>query len=133
MDPAVSELVIIVVLVLLNAVFVAAEIAVVTVRRTRLQQLADEGNRAARRVQRLSTNPGRFLATIQVGITFIGFLAAAFAGAGIATRLADSIDDIEAVRVQAPVIALLAVTAVLSLFTIVVGELVPKQARAGPP
>jgi putative hemolysin len=127
MDPAISELLIIVVLVLVNAVFVAAEIAVVTVRRTRLQQLAEDGNHAARRVQRLTMNPGRFLATIQVGITFIGFLAAAFAGASLADRLAGNLDDIPAIVEQAPVLALLIVTAVLSLFTIVVGELVPKQ------
>nr|MBA2254710.1 HlyC/CorC family transporter [Chloroflexota bacterium] len=122
-----TELVIIVVLVLLNAVFVAAEIAVVTVRRTRLQQLSEEGDRAARRVQKLTMNPGRFLATIQVGITFIGFLAAAFAGASLALTLQLVLDDIQAIQAQAGVISLVIVTALLSLFTIVFGELVPKQ------
>jgi putative hemolysin len=73
------ELAIIVLLVLLNGIFVAAEIALVTIRRSRVEQLIDEGNRGAIRVRRLVDEPGRFLAVIQLGITFIGFLASAFA------------------------------------------------------
>ncbi len=82
-----GELLIIGILVLLNGVFVAAEIALVTIRRSRLQAMVDEGHGGARRVQRLVSEPGRFLAVIQLGITFIGFLAAAFAGANVAGEL----------------------------------------------
>ena len=70
-----GDLVVIAVLILLNAIFVAAEIALVTLRPTRVEQLVEERRRGARRVSRLTSNPGHFLAVIQVGITFIGFLA----------------------------------------------------------
>ena len=78
---ALPELLIIMALILLNGVFVAAEIALVTVRRSRLQQLIDEGSQGARRVDRLVAKPGRFLAVVQLAITFIGLLAPAVAGA----------------------------------------------------
>jgi putative hemolysin len=120
------DMVIIVVLVLLNAVFVAAEIALVTVRRTRVDQLVEEGRRGARRVRELSANPGRFLAVIQLGITFIGFLAAAFAGQSLTVGLQDLLASVPAIAPYAAVLALVAITALLSFFTIVFGELVPK-------
>jgi putative hemolysin len=124
MDPV--ELLVLVILILLNAVFVAAEIALVTVRRTRIDQLVDEGSRAARRVKRLIAQPGRFLAVIQLGITFIGFLAAAFAGANLTTELDGFLRGFEPLRPYSGAIALLIVTALLSFVTIVFGELVPK-------
>ena len=83
MNSAIFELGLVVVLVLLNGVFSATEIALVTLRRSRIQQLIDEGNRGAVRVQRLKSNPGRFLAVIQVGINFLGFLASAFAAVSL--------------------------------------------------
>ena len=79
-DPVSSSL-IIGVLIALNGVLVAAEIALVSVRRSRLQQLIEEGHRGAKRVERLVVDPSRFLAVLQLGVTFVGFLAAAFAGA----------------------------------------------------
>ena len=84
MGSSLLEIVVIAVLVALNGVFVAAEIALVTVRRSRIRQLSDEGDGRARRVARMIEQPGRLLATIQLGITFVGFLAAAFAGASMA-------------------------------------------------
>ena len=89
MNGAVFELGLIVVLILLNGVFSATEIALVTIRRSRIQQLIDEGNRAAERVQRLKSNPGRFLAVIQVGINFLGFLASAFAAVSLVDGMAN--------------------------------------------
>jgi putative hemolysin len=120
------ELLIIVVLVLLNAVFVAAEIALVTIRRTRVDQLIDEGRRGAERVRELTSQPGRFLAVIQLGITFIGFLAAAFAGANLAGPLQTALKNVPVFVPYAEALALIVVTALLSFFTIVFGELVPK-------
>ena len=67
----------------------AAEIALVTMRRTRIDQLVDEGNRSARRVKRLVAQPGRFLAVTQIGLTFLGFLASAYAAVNLTTSLAD--------------------------------------------
>ena len=120
------ELGIIVLLVMLNAVFVAAEIALVSLRRSRVDQLVDEGRRGARRVRRLTGDPGRFLAVIQLAITFIGFLASAFAGVSLAVTLASFLRDMGLDSGYATVAALLFVTVLLSLFTIVFGELVPK-------
>jgi putative hemolysin len=121
------ELGIIVVLVLLNGVFSATEIALVTIRRSRLQQLIDEGHRGARRVQRLKENPGRFLAVIQVGITFLGFLASAFAAVSLVDGMGIWLATFGPLREIASVIALVMVTGLLTIFTIVFGELVPKQ------
>ena len=106
--------------------FVAAEIALVTIRRTRVDQLIDEGNRAAPRVRRLISQPGRFLAVIQLAITFVGFLASAFAAVSLTVALRGFFSRVPAVAGQAEALALLIVTAVLSLVTIVFGELVPK-------
>ena len=119
------ELLIIAVLIGLNGIFVAAEIALVTVRRSRIRQLSDEGDRRAKRVARMTERPAGLLATIQLGITFIGFLAAAFAGASIAGQIADWLREI-GLAGSADIVALLIVTLMVSLVTIVFGELVPK-------
>jgi putative hemolysin len=124
MDPI--ELLVIAILVLLNAVFVSAEIALVTVRRSRIDQLVEEGNRAAGRVKRLINTPGRFLAVIQLGITFIGFLAAAFAGVSLTAELDRFLQGFAPIMPYSGAIALLIVTALLSFVTIIFGELVPK-------
>jgi putative hemolysin len=120
----VLELSLILALVLLNGIFAATEIALVTVRRSRLQQLIDEGNRTAARVLRLKESPGRFLAVIQVGITFLGFLASAFAAVSLVDGLRSALEPLGPL---APVVALIVVTGLLTLFTIIFGELVPKQ------
>ncbi len=121
------ELGLIAVLILLNGIFAATEIALVTIRRSRLQQLIDEGRRGAVRVQRLKQNPGRFLAVIQIGITFIGFLAAAFAGVSMSDGLETTLEGIPFLASYAGLLALFAVTGLLTIFTIIFGELVPKQ------
>jgi magnesium and cobalt exporter, CNNM family len=121
------EIGLIVVLILFNGIFSATEIALVTLRRSRIQQLIDEGNRAAVRVQRLKSNPGRFLAVIQVGINFLGFLASAFAAVSLVDGAADVFRQFGPIANAASGIALVVVTILLTLFTIVFGELVPKQ------
>jgi putative hemolysin len=121
------ELGLIVVLILINGVFSATEIALVTIRRSRLQQFVEEGNSAAIRVQRLKDNPGRFLAVIQVGITFLGFLASAFAAVSLVDGMQEFLDGLGLPAGLASTLALIVVTGLLTLFTIVFGELVPKQ------
>jgi len=121
------ELLIIGLLVLLNGVFAASEMALVTVRRSRLAQLGEEGQRSVRAVERLKDNPGRFLAVIQIGITFLGFLASAFAAVSIVDGLEATLATFGPIAEFAGVIALVIVTGILTLFTIVFGELVPKQ------
>ena len=118
------EILVIALLILLNGLFVAAEFSLVRVRRTRIEHLVDEGSRGAKRVERLLATPGRFLATIQIGLTFVGFLAATFAGASIVGNVANLLRP--AIPGQAELVALLLVTALVSLFTILFGELVPK-------
>ena len=125
MSSSALEIVVIALLVLINGVFVASEIALVTVRRSRIKQLSDEGDARAVRVGHMVERPGRLLATIQLGITFVGFLAAAFAGASIAQSVADAFRDTP-VAGSADLLALLLVTLVVSFVTIVFGELVPK-------
>ena len=120
------EILIIGLLILLNAFFVLAEYSLIRVRRTRIEQLVEEGNRNAKRVNRLIAQPGRFLATIQIGVTFVGFLAAAFAGASLVDDLASVLATVPVLATSADVIALLIVTAIVALFTIVFGELVPR-------
>ena len=119
-----TELVIIVVLVFLNALFVAAEISLVTVRKSRIQQLESEGNQKAVRVRRVTERPQRFLAVIQVGIQFTAFLAAAFAGSSLSDEVGDLLAPL--LGASANAIALIGVTLILTLFTILFGELVPK-------
>jgi putative hemolysin len=85
------EFLVIALLILLNGLFVAAEFSLVRVRRTRIEQLVDEGSRGARRVERLVSQPGRFLAVIQIGVTFVGS-SAAFAGVSIVDDLARTQD-----------------------------------------
>ncbi|MGP1675240.1 MAG: hemolysin family protein, partial [Candidatus Limnocylindrales bacterium] len=127
MSGSVFELVLIAILILLNGVFSASEIALVTLRRSRIQQLVDEGNSSAIRVQRLRSHPGRFLAVIQIGINFLGFLASAFAAVSLVDDAAAWLRTFGPLADAASAVALLLVTILLTLFTIVFGELVPKQ------
>jgi len=122
----VVQLVVIVVLTLLEGFFVAAEIALVSIRHSRVDQLVDEGNRAARRVRSLLDNPGRFLAVSQLGLTLLGFFASAFAAVSLADGLAGILVRVDALRDGAHAISLVVVTIVIALFTIVFAELVPK-------
>jgi putative hemolysin len=120
------ELLVIALLILLNGLFVAAEFAFVRVRRSRIEQLVEQGSRGAKRVERQMSQSGRVLAAIQVGITFVGFLAAAFAGASLVDDLARFLASIPVLANSAELIALLVVTTVISIVTIVFGEQVPK-------
>lgn len=118
------------VLIALNAIFACAEIAVLGVSDTKLNKLASEGNKKAKRLARLTKQPARFLSTIQVAITLSGFLGSAFAADNFAEPLANWV-----VSLGAPVaywatyekIALILVTLILSYVTLIFGELVPKR------
>ncbi len=112
---------------LTNGVFAAAEIAVVSLRSSRLDALVGEGNRAAQRVKRLRDNPERFLATVQIGITIVGAVAAAFGGANLARRFEPVIRELPLVGAQASVISLGLVVALISYLSLILGELVPKS------
>lgn len=122
-----TEIVIIVVLVLVNAVFSGAEIAVVALRKNRIDELAAQGRGSARAVLRLRAQPETFLATVQVGITVVSATAAAFGGASLAERLEPLIASVGFFAQHAEGLALAVVVGAVSFLSIVVGELVPKS------
>jgi putative hemolysin len=113
--------------VLANGVFAGAEIALIALRRTRLEALAAEGRASARAAKRLREAPERFLATVQIGITVVGATAAAFGGATLAAHLAQPLARIPALAPWADRIALAIVVALVSYLSLVLGELVPKS------
>jgi putative hemolysin len=122
------DLAIVVVLIVASAFFAASELSLITVKRHRISQLASEGNRSAQMVEQLVQNPSRFLATIQVALTFLGFLASAVGAVSFSGALADLIRVIPWGPIQgaARTIAFLLTTLLIALATIVVGELAPK-------
>jgi putative hemolysin len=121
------ELAAILVLVLLNGIFAGAEIAILTLRKTRLLQLVESGSRRARTVQALRVQPERFLATVQIGITVVGAAAAALGGATIANTLREPLEGLGLSFAVAETIALVIVVVGISYLSIVLGELVPKS------
>jgi len=123
----VSELLIVLALILINGLFAGAEIAVVSLRRTRLQHLVDEGRAGAAAVAALRAHPERFLATVQIGITVVGATAAAFGGYSIARHLEPVIAGVPWLAEEAEEIALATVVIFISYFSLVLGELVPKS------
>ncbi|HEX9289116.1 MAG TPA: hemolysin family protein [Anaeromyxobacteraceae bacterium] len=114
-------------LVLANGFFAGAEIAVIAIRKTRLQQLVQEGRRGARAVAALRDAPEQFLATVQIGVTVISATAAAFGGATIAARLAPLVARVPLLARYAEQVAIAAVVALVSFLSLVLGELVPKS------
>ena len=123
----IGGLFVVVVLMLLNGVFAAAEIAVLSVRKTRLAELAAEGRRGAAAVSWLRAEPERFLATVQIGLTLIGTTAAAFGGEAVAHEVGASLRGVPVLGAYAGSLGLVVVIAGISFLEIVVGELVPKS------
>lgn len=123
----VTEILIILVLVLANAVFSGAEIAVVALRKNRIEELAAQGKGSARAVLALRAQPETFLATVQVGITVVGATAAAFGGSSLAERLEPYIAINAWLTEHAEGVALAIVISAVSYLSIVIGELVPKS------
>lgn len=122
-----ADLALILLLIVANGVFAGAEIAVVALRRSRVLELAEAGRRGARSVLALRSDPERFLATVQIGITVVSATAAAFGGSSVAQRLAPWLVDLGVPESWASDIALASVVALVSYLSIVLGELVPKS------
>lgn len=119
-----------VVLIALNAFFACAEIAVISMNDAKLAHMAAEGDKRAMRLARLTSEPARFLATIQVAITLSGFLGSAFAAENFSGVLVDWVVSLGVTNISVDVldsIAVVLITILLSFFTLVFGELVPKQ------
>lgn len=122
-----SEILVILVLLMLNGVFAMTEIAFISVKRGRLQNLAEQGNRKAVRALELADSPNRFLSTIQIGITLIGIVAGAFGGATVAEKLALGLQTIPWLASYAQAIAFFIVVVAITYFSLLIGELVPKR------
>ena len=117
----------IVALLLANGVFAMAEIAVVAARKTRLKTMADEGSAGARLALELAGSPGRFLSTMQVGITLVGVLAGAIGGANIAARIEPYLAKVPGLESHAGYLSLLLVVGVITWCSVIIGELLPKR------
>lgn len=118
-----------IILIALNAIFACAEIAVLSINETKLERMADGGDKRAKRLFRLTREPARFLATIQVAITLSGFLGSAFAADNFSEPLVDWVIGLGVAipRATLDTIAVILITLILSYFTLVFGELVPKR------
>ena len=114
-------------LLLANGVFAMSEFALVTARKSRLQELTNQGSGRARTALDLSTHPGRFLSTVQVGITLVGILAGAFGGGAATHALASQFEDLPMIAPYSRSIALAIVVSTITYFSVVIGELVPKR------
>lgn len=121
------EIVIIIVLIVLNGIFAMSEFALVSSKRTRLKQLAEEGDTGAVAALELASKLTPFLSTVQIGITLVGILAGAFGGATVAEGLASHIRDVPVLAPYSNAISITLVVLVITYLTLIFGELVPKQ------
>lgn len=125
----VSLLLIQIILIALNAVFASAELAVLSVNEAKINRLADHGSKKARRLRKLLKEPAKFLSTIQIAITLSGFLGSAFAADGFSDPLVDWLVGLGVTlsRNTLDTLSVIFITLVLSYFTLIFGELVPKR------
>jgi len=121
------EVLVLLALILANGVFAMSELAVVSSRHVRLQQLADKHHPGARAALSLSAHPGQFLSTVQVGITLIGIFLGAFGEATLSARLADALSHVAVLAPYARELAVAIVVIGITYFSLVLGELVPKR------
>lgn len=120
------DLVIVCLLIMMNGLFAMSELAVISSRKVRLQQRAEEGDRKARSALNLAGNPQRFLSTVQIGITLVGVLSGAFGGASLAKILARYIETVPYLAEYSDTIALAVVVGLITYFSLL-AELVPKR------
>ena len=124
-----SQILVLIVLILLNAFFAATEIAFISLNDIKIELKAKEGNKKAKLLQKMLNDPSKFLATIQIGITLAGFLSSAFASDTFADILANKLYNLMPFIAMArwKEISIIIITIILSYFTLVFGELVPKR------
>jgi putative hemolysin len=127
MDSLAAETLILFLLILTNGFFSLSEMAIVSARKVRLQQRAEEGDKAARTALDLAGQPTRFLSTVQIGITLIGILTGAFGGATVAETLATYFSQFPALEPYSEALGVGIVVTVITFFSLVFGELVPKR------
>lgn len=121
------EIAIILVLILLNGLFSMAEIALVSSRRTRLETAAKKGSSNAKTALELASSPNKFLSTVQIGITLVGLLTGIYSGENITNDLDTWLQQFPSIQPYAHSIAVVIILVVITFFTLVLGELVPKR------
>ncbi|MGH6807515.1 MAG: hemolysin family protein [Ensifer adhaerens] len=122
-----SEFFVIFVLLLINAFFALSEMAIVSASKPLLRQMARQGNLRAEVALKLAEDPGKFLSTVQVGITLVGTLAGAYGGATIAAKFAPFFDSIAWINPYGHPVAVAIVVTLITFLSVVIGELIPKQ------
>lgn len=124
-----SEILLLVLLILLNGFFAASEIAFISLNDARIEKQAKEGNKKAKSIKKMLKDPSKFLATIQIGITLAGFLSSAFASESFASKLAPVLNKlVPSISVGIwNSVSIIIITIILSYFTLIFGELVPKR------
>ena len=132
MGKTVAEILLVFFFVLVNAFFSGTEMAVISLNDTKMRKMAEEGHKKAKRIVKFIDNPGNFLATIQVGVTLAGFLSSAFAANSFASKLALLVDP-SSKHVWMESLWTVLITIVLSYFSLVLGELVPKRVAQNKP
>lgn len=122
------QILILIILIGLNAFFAASEIAFISLNDAKIEKQAKEGNKKAKQIEKMLEVPSKFLSTIQIGITLAGFLSSAFASDAFASKLAPILNNIIPIGIGPwQSISIIIITIILSFFTIVFGELVPKR------
>ncbi|MER2999558.1 hemolysin family protein [Pontibacter populi] len=120
------EIIIILILTLLNGFFALSEIALVSVKRSRIEQKAAQGSSSAKDVLKLLDEPENFLSSVQVGITLISIVAGAYGGAALSEKFTPVVASISALAPYAEEISIVVIVGLITYFTIVIGELIPK-------
>lgn len=124
----VTQVIVLAILILVNAFFAATEIAFISINDAKIEKQAKEGNKKAKQIKKMLKEPSRFLATIQIGITLAGFLSSAFAADAFADDLAPVLDNLMPLGLSVwRSISIVLITIILSYFSLVFGELVPKR------
>lgn len=125
----IGSIIILIILILINAFFASAEIAFISLNDAKIDIQAKEGNKKAKKIQNMLKNPSKFLATIQIGVTLAGFLSSAFASDTFADKLAPVLNTwLPSLSISTwKSISIIIITIILSYFTLVFGELVPKR------
>src|SRR5438552_16200400 len=121
------EILVIIILILMNGLFAMSELAVVSARRPRLKTMAARGVKGAKRAMALAADPGRLLSAAQTGITLVSILAGAYSGASLCDQLSVWLQGLGMSKAWAEPLGLGVVVAVITYFSLILGELVPKQ------
>ena len=121
------EILVILVLIAINGYFALSEFAIISAKKPRLQQRADDGDKRAREALRLADAPTPFLSTVQIGITLVGIFAGAYGGATLAAGLSPLIQEIPVLAPYSDLISITLIVLLITYLTLVFGELIPKR------